>query len=124
MKAALYGYQPTPSAVWNALPWAWLVDWTSNAGDIISNLDAGVADKCAADYFYIMRETGAICTKFAKGQFLMKGAQLTTLDATSVTRAYSKTRSVGDPFGFSTNPNGLNATQLSILGALGLSKLK
>lgn len=120
----LYGNQITPSVLYNAIPWSWLVDWFSNVGDIVENFDAGVADRLAAEYFYVMRNTGIRSVVFAECDYMRKNGEIVHMTGTALTESYVKTRLAGDPFGFSTNPNGLNASQLAILGALGMSRLK
>jgi hypothetical protein len=114
----------SPQFCWNALPWSWLADWFSNAGSILENLDVGVADRLAADYMYVMR------TKLYTLQHT-NTLKLQTLDGspvpvsvTSLQQSAISTRLAGDPFGFSTSQNSLTNTQLSILGALGLSRLR
>jgi hypothetical protein len=114
---------PTPSMIYNAIPWSWLNDWFSNTGDILENLDVGVADRLAADYCYLMQDSRTHREYHADGKFHNKDGSIFSVSATSYSIAGTKNRIVGDPFGFSTNPNGLSATQLSILGALGLSRL-
>jgi hypothetical protein len=124
MMARIYGLRPSPAVVYNAIPWTWLIDWFSNLGDIIDNLDAGVADRLAADYLYVMRETtyrrernvrGALYSSFDLKQYQYN---LTSTAIMSV-----KTRIKGSPFGFGVNPNSLTDHQIAILGALGLSHL-
>jgi hypothetical protein len=124
MDARLYGLYLSPQFCWNALPWSWLADWFSNAGSILENLDVGVADRLAADYMYVMR------TKLYTLQHT-NTLKLQTLDGspvpvsvTSLQQSAISTRLAGDPFGFSTSQNSLTNTQLSILGALGLSRLR
>lgn len=122
--AYLFGLTPTPQVIWNAIPWSWLADWFSNAGDVLSNLDTGVADRCAADYFYVMREKGIIitynCDFYLANTTRYEGNHF-SLD--SVAQATTKSRLRGDPFGFHLSEINLNPMQLSILGALGLSRL-
>lgn len=124
MKAALFGFQPSPSVIYNAVPWSWLNDWFSNTGDILENLDAGVASRCAADYFYVMRYKEYRIEKTGFGYLWSQDGQF--IDVTASSYAYStvKSRAEGDPFGFATQENSLSGMQLSILGALGMSRLK
>jgi len=109
--------------IYNAIPWSWLNDWFSNTGDILENLDVGVADRLAADYCYLMQDCQTHREYYAEGKFHDKAGNIFSVSATSYSVAGTKNRIIGDPFGFSTNPNSLSATQLSILGALGLSRL-
>jgi hypothetical protein len=124
MIAAIYGLNPSPSVVYNAIPWTWLADWFFNAGDVIENLETGVADRCAADYFYIMRERWKRVKQFAKFGFKRRSGEIVSFSGTSQSNGSHKSRILGDPFGFNTNENSLNGMQLSILGALGMSRLR
>jgi hypothetical protein len=126
MLARLYGLRPTPSVVYNAIPWSWLVDWFSNLGDVISNLDSGVADHLAADYCYVMRKTTHVVNKDSVGWFKtgwQSGSPIKQVSASVRQEYFSKSRSVGSPFGFGLKESDLSTTQLTILGALGLSRL-
>lgn len=124
MLAAIFGLNPSPRVVYNAIPWSWLIDWFSNVGFLIENLDAGVADRLAADYMYIMRQKEWAIQQRAVGTFRDRYGQIVTASGTSQTTAFVKTRGVGDPFGFATSESSLSGMQLSILGALGLSRLR
>lgn len=123
MLARLYGLRPTPSVIYNAIPWSWMVDWFSNLGDIISNLDAGVADRLSSDYMYIMMQKEWVREYYAWGRFKLRQGGTFTSDATSTSIAFTKTRHRGGPFGFSAKDGDLSSHQLAIMGALGLSRL-
>jgi len=126
MLAALYGFRPTPSVIYKAIPWSWLVDWFGNVGHVIHNMDSDIGARTAADYCYVMREIKTTGTKSATVRMYPYHniANPQTITATSTWTTGSKARSKGDPFGWNTNQNSLNGVQLSILGALGLSRLR
>lgn len=117
----LNGLTPRPSVIYNAIPWTWLVDWFSNIGDVIDNLDAGVADRLLADYFYVMRTKERTRKVDVQGVFKTLNGNVTAT-ASTTTIATSKTRVAAGYFGPALSFNNLNATQLSILGALGASR--
>ena len=121
----LYGVQfPSPSQIYNAIPWSWLIDWYSNVGYLIENLDGGVADRLAADYFYMMRRTTRqIQREFSLPLYSGKSHTPVVAQATGSCTRITKSRFRGDPFGFATNHNDLSSTQVAILGALGLSRI-
>jgi len=125
MLGRLYGHRVTPSVIYNMIPWSWLIDWFTNLGDVISNMDLGVADRLAADYFYVMREISTIRERTAYGYFY-SDSTLRPFDfvVASSAQSINKTRLRGDPFGLSTNENDLNGMQIAILGALGLSRIR
>ena len=125
MLARIYGLKPTPSVVYKAIPWSWLVDWFSNVGHVISNLDTSLVDRLAADYFYVMQRNMTTLSRVSTIGLYRKGTlEPFTTTCTSAAFVGSYTRVRGDPFGFATAQNSLSGVQLSILGALGLSRLR
>lgn len=129
MLKRLYGLRPTPRNVYKAIPWSWLVDWFTDLGKIIANLEPGVADRLAADYFYVMRETSAHKAYNVKGTLksYLPGSSAfvnVPIDLDTFSTQVNKTRIKGDPFGFNTNQNDLTSMQWAILGALGVSRLR
>jgi len=122
---AIFGYRPTPSAIYKAIPWSWLTDWFLNYGDVLSNLSVSIVDRLAADYFYVMRHDANVIEATTEATFF----RVDTLDdvhalAGSKRVTGCKSRLRGDPYGLATQQNTLNGTQLAILGALGLSKVR
>lgn len=124
MLRKIYGVNPSPAVLWNAIPYTWLIDWFSNAGHIIANMDAGVADRLAADYCYIMREHKIVSSREATAYFHTEDGRPVSVTSTSHGHVSYKTRVPGSPFGFNISENSLTGMQLSILGALGLSRLR
>ena len=123
MKRRIFGLYPTPRQLYNSIPWSWLIDWFTNLGDVLNNLSAEVADRLAADYFYVMREVGNQATRDVNVSFFDEQLQPFSVAATGITRSVCKTRLRGDPFGLNTAQNTLSGMQLSILGALGMSRV-
>lgn len=125
MMAKIFGLNPTPLVVYNAIPWSWLIDWFTNAGDVVSNLQTSLVDRLAADYFYVMRHTeNSSETTFSSKFYRYKTLAIVPVTATVYRKKGCKSRLPGDPFGFGTPANSLSGVQLSILGALGLSRLR
>jgi hypothetical protein len=125
MLARIFGLRPSPIVVYNAIPWTWLADWFVNAGDVVSNLSMGVADRLAADRFYIMQERGAWSKLESTCSFMRADTNdVNTVSGTASEVWAHKVRVKGDPFGLNTQPNQLTGMQLAILGALGLSRLR
>jgi len=125
MKAKIFGLYPTPKVIYDMIPWSWLVDWFSNLGDCISNLQTSVVDRLAADYAYVMREVSRTLTRTTQATFYHdKTLEPFTVTGSSTSTQASKYRVGADPFGFGTPENSLSGVQLSILGALGLSRLR
>jgi len=105
------------------IPWSWLVDWFSNTGDILENLDAGVAERLAADYAYVMREYQLTVEQYVSATFKTMGGGTIDVNLQSQSFKFSKYRTPISPFGWNVKESDLSMTQLSILGALGLSRL-
>lgn len=115
---------PSPATVWNAIPWTWLVDYFSNIGHIINNLDDGLAENLAADYAFLMQRKHIIYKRVSTGVFnTFGGGTESALATTRIVKDY-KERTIVNPFGPSLNSlDSLSGKQLSILGALGMSNL-
>lgn len=130
-KLALFGANPTPSLLYQVMPWSWLIDWFSNVGDVIANSSSnGIAD-LTIDYGYLMRHhrkdvvydsrllpfyidpfgTDATREDYHAGSWLR-----------TIVRTESKERVVASPFGFGLQIDDLSARQLAILAALGLTR--
>lgn len=124
----LWGLKMTPNEVWQLLPWSWLVDWFSNAGDVISNLVSAADENLVAKYAYLMYHHKVVTQKkvnfttrlqdgIASYSYRPHTSEVTTIRET-------KTRTGASPFGFNLEIGGLSAYQSSILSALGVSRLK
>lgn len=55
-KRALFGQNPTPSQLWELIPWSWLIDWFSNVGDIMSNISVNAVDNEVWTNCFSMKE--------------------------------------------------------------------
>lgn len=51
----LYGFEITPSLLWELTPFTWLADWISNVGDIYDNMSNQAYDNLVTKYAYVMR---------------------------------------------------------------------
>lgn len=114
----IYGLQPTPSMIYQLMPWSWLFDWCSNMGSVISNLSDGWAENQAAKYAYVMDTTDY---EYEANSFhnLIEGP----IHDTWVFPVTRKARVEACPFGFSpTSWDNLSVRQWSLLSALGLQK--
>lgn len=115
----LYGARISPSLVWELTPWSWLIDWGTNVGDVISNLDSVLYDRMAAKYAYLMATSGISWTQRSQVKFY---------DNTEVHPEFHsfferKSRCGATPFGFGLSWEGFTPWQMSILGSLGISRL-
>jgi len=115
----LYGMDVTPSVVWNLIPWSWLVDWFTNVGSVITNLDNGLAKNLAAKYAYVMGTQETKISIETNVNYVFHGP-VTYVHETLISR---KTRTQANPFGFGLSWSTLTPRQWSILGALGISRM-
>lgn len=120
----LLGLRPTPYNIYRALPWSWMIDWFTNIGDNIANLNAQVADRLICDYAYVMRsvESHAECT-ITGSVDSGPGVSFRGISATTRVSRIWKERVGASPFGFQVDPASLSPFQLSILSSLGAQRL-
>ncbi len=118
----LYGMQPGVDTLYQLTPWSWLLDYFTNVGDVVENLNAFVTDGLVMPYAYIMAEK-TIETQSRLDYKVWSGGQFqpATLEDTVV--RVSKRRVPAHPFGFGVLQTGLTGKQQAILIALGLTKL-
>jgi hypothetical protein len=114
----LYGWKPDPSAVYNLTAWSWLLDWFTNTGDVIDNISMYLQDPFLTRRAYIMEETSVVRTVW---QELVDNTGLAHLASIEFTTNLKKRRRV-NPFHFGLTDDELDARQLSILAALGMTR--
>jgi hypothetical protein len=136
-KAELFGSSPTPSVLYELLPWSWLVDWFTNVGDIISNASTNAVDNEALTNCFSMRsitDRVEIQCKSSWEGYEFGGTP--PPGATSIHFSFSagsdscrfsllkrnKMRRVASPFGFGLKRLDFTARQYSILAAIASSK--
>jgi hypothetical protein len=119
----LLGLELTPAVLWELTPWTWLLDWASNLGALASNISLLDWSNVLLDYAYL--------TFVVKTDSAVTWQGPTTISPQlSVSHGYiakgfstiEKVREQASPYGFSVGWTGLNAFQLSILAALGMSR--
>ncbi len=122
----LLGLELTPEVVWNITPWSWAVDWFSNAGDVIAAASRNLSDGMVMSNGYVMnhyrkealvKRRGPI-NHSTKGVPYWSGGE----EVLSVDEVKKRFRTI-PYFGFGT-AGGLSNRQLSILAALGISRVK
>jgi len=114
------GLKLSPQLLWELAPWSWAVDWFSNAGDVISNVDSFTIDGNVLAYGYIMEHTIVRDVYTYQGGTQSNGSSLPVRPVTLVTE--TKVRRGANPYGFGVTWDGLSPFQISILTALGLQK--
>lgn len=131
-RLALFGAIPTPSTVWELMPWSWLIDWFTNVGDVISNLSPNAVGGTPA-----LLMSGIHRTVFQKTQHFVstnvedpvgvnvgkwKGGSY-TFESNDLTFSKSRIGS-GNPYGLNLKIDSLSKSQLAVLAALGISRGK
>lgn len=119
----IYGAYPSPAVVWNAIPWTWLVDWFTNVGDVLENLDYSIADRLASNYAFVMRHVVQKYTRQTSAKLFTYGGSSVNVNLNSELIFETKERSIIDPFSPSVDFSSMSDYQASILGALGYSRM-
>ena len=113
----LFGGVPTPDVVWNLTPWSWATDWFANTGDVLTNLSNAMLYGQVMRYGYLMEKTTII-----DRNYLLLPNHKFDKRFESVVKTTVKRRIRANPFGFGITFDGLDAYQLSILAALGITR--
>lgn len=113
----LMGLVPTPVQIWEAIPWSWLVDWSTNVSDMLANLTSGYADNLVAKDAFLMATT-RLDYELTSTCNLKSGS----LTDSWYSNIIWKTRTLASPFGFSIDDTSFSPYQWSILAALGLTR--
>lgn len=117
----LYGIRPGIDSAWNLLGYSWLVDYFSNVGDVMSNITAFKQDGLVMPYGYVMAKRVTTVEEDWTGP--MRFGTWETTSVTSKKTYISHQRRQATPFGFGLELDGLTGRQLSILAALGISRM-
>jgi hypothetical protein len=115
----LLGLEISPETLWNLAPWSWAVDWVSNTGDVISNLQSWTRDGMVLHYGYVMEHTIARDTYVYVGP---SGWATSTKPPVVTLVSETKQRRGATPFGFGLKYGEFSDRQKAIITALGLSR--
>ncbi len=113
------GAVPTAIDLWNLVPWSWFVDWFTNFNHVITNLSYLGQNGLAIRRGYLMAHYSTREVHQKKG--LVLGTPFSTSGVILTERKY---RVHASPFGFGYTWKDFDPFQLSILGALGVSRLR
>lgn len=117
----LYGLRPGVDTLYQLTPWSWLVDYFTNLGDVIENLNAFSSNGLVMPYAYIMAQK--VTTIRSTLDFrVWDGTRFVPERVSDVVVKTSKRRLPATPFGFGLSDGDLTPKQWSILAALGLSR--
>jgi hypothetical protein len=113
------GAVPTAIDLWNLVPWSWFLDWFTNFNHVITNLSYLGREGLAIRRGYLMAHYTTREVHQKKG--LILGQPFLTTGEILTERKY---RVRASPFGFGYTWKDFDPFQLSILGALGVSRLR
>jgi hypothetical protein len=112
--------------LWELAPWSWMIDWFLDIEATIKSNELAGNNHLIMHYGYAMEETSYESRlSWKRTSQLPAGTAGIPLTGghTNVTRYKKRLRA--NPFGFQVNPTSqLDAGQLGILGALGLTKIR
>lgn len=102
-------------------PWSWLVDWFSDTGSFIHNVQALSSDSLVLRYGYVMHHTKCVRIYSKVGHVpRFPGSAPTSFHLYLTSEKKQRTRAT--PYGFGVDLSTLNPARLGILAALGLTK--
>jgi hypothetical protein len=119
----VYGVRPGSETAWNLIPLSFVADYWGNTGDVLGNLDAYAQDGLVMPYGYIVSEDEI--------KHEISGTVLGTFDGRTTAYPISgsfivtlKERQPANPFGFGVSWGSLSPRRLSILAALGITRVR
>lgn len=115
----LYGARISPSIIYQATPWSWLADWFTNVGDTIQRASDWAFDGMVSKYMYLMHHH---LRELILQQDIYVQGELKTLEWSRFCDIKRRVNA-NSHYGFNLSPDALTGRQLSILGALGLSRI-
>lgn len=123
MARRILGLQLTPSAVYNCIPWSWLVDYFTGLGHFMDAVSDGIADRVVFEYAYLMHEEKHEMTHECTQYVWTSPSTTGPVSAYRRETEVRKSRIVASPFGFGLKHEDLTPRQAGILGALGLTMI-
>lgn len=126
----LWGLELTPQLMWQIMPWSWLINWSVDVESLIHNLTSQTNDNLVSNGAWLMRLTettnSSSVTETVKviNQIDSTTRRTYVISAACENVLTTKTRIAASPFGFGVSLPDLNSWRVSILSALGLSKLR
>jgi hypothetical protein len=116
--STLLGTNISPSLLWKITPWTWLADWFGNIGSVIDRLTAAGQDGVVSrNVFLMVRRHRTVILK----QELDMNAGPVAFEFQRIVESKQRGHAT-TPYNFGLLPTQLSAKQLTILGALGISR--
>lgn len=121
---ALYGLSLTPSAVWELIPWSWLLDWFSNFGDFMSAISPSPVGRIDLTNAFVMRHNIVTYSLTGRQPILNDGGS-SEISHNVEQKWELKERVLADPTAIGlTIDDLLSMRQSSILAALAVQRLR
>jgi hypothetical protein len=117
----LYGLRPGVDTLYQLTPWSWLIDYFTNLGDVLENLNTFTTNGMVMPYGYVMSEK-TVTTESRLDFQIWSGNGFKKSSISDTVESVSQRRIPATPFGFGILESGLTGKQKSILIALGLSR--
>lgn len=120
----MFGLDITPALVWELIPWSWLIDWFVNVGNILESADEQRFGQLVSRDGYAMATTELADDLEYEIHYsgIYKGLIKRQIGVTSFPLIRKK-RIKATPFGFGVHSTDLSPWKVSILAALGISKM-
>jgi hypothetical protein len=117
----LHGLRVSPSNIYKAVPWSWLVDWLTPVGHDLQALQDAEFDNLVAKYLY--SSTHQVLSIEFKQYVPFNAASGGPRTFTWTRTLESKQRKgISSPYGFGLTWDSLSPKQLAILAALGITR--
>lgn len=114
----LYGANINPTLLWKITPWTWAVDWFTGVGKFIEHHDAFVNDGIVSRELFCMETKETRFTSNCVTNFYSSPLSLSFIRNQRVKHR----EAASSPYGFNVPWHLLSAKQLSILGAIGITR--
>lgn len=114
----MYGLRVSPSNIWRATPWTWLLDWGLHIGQNIDRMQEQLLDGVVSKYLYLMhhdikRLVYKITIPFKTGNVSLEYYRLIDI---------KQRKEAGSPYGFDLSWDSFSPMRLAILAALGITR--
>lgn len=117
----LFGLRVSPSNVYKAIPWTWLIDWVTGLGRSLQAVQDQTLDNMVAKYMSISHHVVSTRTFRQVMPFTKSNGGTKVLNFSQIIDVKQRQMATS-PFGFYLDASEMSARQYAILGALGISR--
>jgi hypothetical protein len=118
----VYGIKPGVDTAWELIPFSFVADYFSNAGEVLSNLNSFSSDGLVMLYGYVMAKQVVTKRYTWIGRLRKDWGDWSTHIVSMESKRTTMQRKAANPFGFGVLDSDLSLRQLSILAALGINR--